>query len=47
MTGVDGDHLTIRATKRVAGRGSVTTDALARVEIDIEKRGNRVIVETD
>ena len=47
VTGVDGDHLTIRATKRVAGRGSATADALDRVEIDIEERGNRVIVETD
>ena len=47
VTGVDGDHLTIRATKRVAGRGSGTADALDRVEIDIEERGNRVIVETD
>ena len=47
VTGVDGDHLTIRATKRVAGRGSATAAALDRVEIDIEERGNRVIVETD
>ena len=47
VTGVEGDDLTIRATKRVAGRGSATTDALDRVEIDIEKRGNRVVVETD
>ena len=47
VTGVDGDHLTIRATKRVAGRGGATADALDRVEIDIEERGNRVIVETD
>ena len=47
VTGVDGDDLTIRATKRVAGRGSAAADALDRVEIDIEERGNRVIVETD
>ena len=47
VTGVDGDDLTIRATKRVAGRGSAAADALDRVEIDIEKRGSRVIVETD
>ena len=47
VTGVDGDHLTIRATKRVAGRGSATADALDGVEIDIEERGNRVVVETD
>ena len=47
VTGVDGGDLTIRATKRVAGRGSATADALDRVEIDIEERGNRVIVETD
>ncbi|MYN63776.1 MAG: DUF4097 domain-containing protein [Acidobacteria bacterium] len=47
VTGVDGDDLTIRATKRVAGRGSTATDALDRVEIDIEERGNRVVVETD
>ena len=47
VTGVDGDDLTIRATKRVAGSGSGAADALDRVEIDIEERGNRVIVETD
>ena len=47
VTGVDGDHLKIRATKRVAGRGSAAADALDRVEIDIEERGNRVVVETD
>ena len=47
VTGVDGDDLTIRATKRVAGRGSAAADALDRVEIDIEERGNRVVVETD
>ena len=47
VTGVDGGDLTIRATKRVAGRGSATADALDRVEIDIEERGNRVVVETD
>ena len=32
---------------RVAGRDSAAADALDRVEIDIEERGNRVIVETD
>ena len=47
VTGVDGDDLTIRATKRVAGRGSAAADALDRVEIAIEERGNRVVVETD
>ncbi len=47
VTGVDGGDLTIRATKRVAGRGSAAADALDRVEIDIEERGNRVVVETD
>ena len=47
VTGVDGDDLTIRATKRVAGRGSAAADALDRVEIDIEERGNRIVVETD
>ena len=47
VTGVDGDDLTIRATKRIAGRGSTATDALDRVEIDIKERGNRVVVETD
>ena len=36
VTGVDGDHLTIRATKRVDGRGSAAADGLDRVEIDIE-----------
>lgn len=38
VTGVDGDHLTIRATKRVAGRGRANAGALDRVEIDIEER---------
>ena len=47
MTGVDGDDLTIRATKRVAGRGTADADALDRIEIEIEDRANRVIVETD
>ena len=47
MTGVDGDDLTIRATKRVAGRGNADPDALDRVAIEIEERGNRVVVETD
>ena len=46
MTGVDGDDLTIRATKRAIRRGGVD-DALDRVEIEIEERGNQVIVETD
>ena len=46
VTGVDGDDLTIRATKRASRRGG-DDDALARVEIEIEERGNRVIVETD
>ena len=45
VTGVDGDDddLTIRATKRLVGRG--TAEALDRVEIEIEERGNRVAVE--
>ena len=47
VTGVDGDDLTIRATKRVAGPGTDEADALDRVEIRIEERGNRVVVETD
>ena len=46
VTGVDGDDLTIRATKRASRRGS-DDDALDRVEIEIEERGNRVTVETD
>ena len=46
VTGVDGDDLTIRATKRASRRGG-DDDALDRVEIEIEERGNRVIVETD
>ena len=46
VTGVDGDDLTIRATKR-AGRRGGDNDALDRVEIEIEERGNRVIVETE
>ncbi len=40
VTGVDGDDLTIRATKRTSRRGG-DDDALTRVEI--EERGNRVI----
>ena len=40
VTGVDGDDLTIRATKRASRRGG-DDDALTRVEI--EERGNRVI----
>lgn len=43
VTGVDGDDLTIRATKRLVGRGSA--ESLDRVEIEIEERGNRVEVE--
>ena len=46
VTGVDGDDLTIRATKR-AGRRGGDDDALDRVEIEIEERGNRVVVETE
>ena len=46
VTGVDGDDLTIRATKRASRRGG-DDDALDRVEIEIEERGNRVIVETN
>lgn len=42
VTGVDGDELTIRATKRLVGRGSA--EALDRVEIRIEERGGRVVV---
>ena len=44
VTGVDGDDLTIRATKRLVGRGSA--ESLDRVEIEIEERGNRVDVES-
>ena len=46
VTGVCGDDLTIRTTKR-AGRLGGDDDALDRVEIAIEERGNRVTVETD
>ena len=46
VTGVDGDDLTIRATKRASRRGG-DDDALDRVEIEIEERNNQVIVETD
>ena len=46
VTGVDGDDLTIRATKRASRRGG-DDDALDRVEVEIEERGNRVTVETD
>ena len=42
VTGVDGDELTIRATKRLVGRGSA--EALDHVEIRIEERGGRVVV---
>ena len=45
-TGVDGDDLTIRATKR-ASRRVGDDDALDRVEVEIEERDNRVTVETD
>ena len=44
VTGVDGDELTIRATKRLVGRGGA--ESLDRVEIEIEERGNRVDVES-
>ena len=47
VTGVDGDDLTIRATKRVTGPGTDDADALDRVEIRIEEHGNQVVVETD
>ena len=43
VTGVDGDDLTIRATKRLVGRGRA--ESLERVEIEIVERGNRVDVE--
>ena len=43
VTGVDGDDLTIRATKRLVGRGRA--ESLDRVEIEIVERGNRVDVE--
>ena len=46
VTGVDGDDLTIRATKR-ASRSGADDDTLDRVEIEIEERGNRVTVETE
>jgi hypothetical protein len=45
VTGVDGNDLTIRATKRVVGRGNAGEEVLDRVEIAIEERGNRVDVE--
>ena len=47
VTGVDGAELTIRATKRLAGRGTADEDALDRVAIGIRERGNRVAVETE
>ena len=47
VTGVDGRDLTIRARKRAAGRGTADDDALDRVRIEIEERGDRVIVEAD
>lgn len=43
VTGVDGDELTIRATKRLVGPESA--EELDRVEIRIEERGGRVVVE--
>ena len=39
VTGVDGNELTIRATKRLVGRGGA--ESLDRVEIEIEERGSR------
>lgn len=42
VTGVDGDELTIRATKRLVGPGSA--EALDHVEVRIEERGGRVVV---
>ena len=47
VTGVDGRDLTIRATKRAAGRGTADDGALDRVGIEIAERGDRVVVETD
>lgn len=47
VTGVDGAELTIRATKRLTGRGTAGEDALDRVAIGIRERGNRVAVETE
>ena len=48
VRGVDGDDLTILATKRVSGGDSRDADeALRRVEVDIRQRGNRVMVETE
>lgn len=43
VTGVDGDELTIRAAKRLVGPGSA--EALDHVEVRIEERGGRVVVE--
>ena len=42
VTGVDGDELTIRATKRLVG--SESAEALDHVEIRIEERRGRVVV---
>ena len=42
VTGVDGDNLTLRAKKRLVGRGSA--ESLDRVHIEIRERGNRVDV---
>ena len=49
VRGVDGDDLTILATKRVSGGASArdADEALRRVEVDIRQRGNRVAVETE
>ena len=47
VTGVDGRDLTIRATKRGGGGGTADDGGLDRVEIEIEERGGRVVVETD
>ena len=47
VTGVDGAELTIRATKRITGRGTAGEDALDQVAIGIRERGNRVAVETE
>ena len=43
VTGVDGDELTVRAVKRIVGSGSA--EALDHVEVRIEERGGRVVVE--
>lgn len=43
VTGVDGDELTVRAVKRLVGPGSA--EALDHVDVRIEERGGRVVVE--